>query len=118
MRTPTLLMLTTGLSAWLAPALGTQAACDPQVVSSPTHFPIRSQVRGQQGAVLLEVTVEPSGRVSATQLLRSSGSTWLDRAAMASVRNHWQFDVTSCRRMDLPATDLIAIEYRYETATK
>ncbi|HEY8540480.1 MAG TPA: TonB family protein, partial [Steroidobacteraceae bacterium] len=67
-----------------------------------------------QGAVLLEVKVDESGRVSATQLLRSSGYERLDRMASVSARKRWVFDVTSCERKDLPATDVVAVEFRLE----
>ncbi len=107
-------LLSLAASAVVALASTTaHAACDPRVVASPTHFPRTSQLRFQEGVVLLEVKVDASGRVSETQVLRSSGYDLLDRAASFSVRNRWQFDVTSCERGDLPASDRISIEYRY-----
>jgi TonB family protein len=113
MRTSTLLLLASSALA-LGSASSAIAACDPQVVASPTHFPVQSRARGQQGVVELEVTVDESGRVSSTELVRSSGHGFLDRAAERSARKLWQFDVTNCERKDLPATDRIAVEYRYE----
>lgn len=88
------------------------ASCDPRVASSPTHFPQQSQLRGQAGIVYLKVKVDESGRVSGTQLLRSSGFRLLDRAAAASVREGWVFDVSGCSSKDFPASDLITVEYR------
>jgi TonB family protein len=114
MRTSTLLLLASGAAALFGSTSSAIAACDPQVVASPTHFPIQSRARGQQGTVELEVTVDESGRVSSTEIVRSSGSGFLDRAAARSARKLWQFDVTNCERKDLPATDRINVEYRYE----
>lgn len=105
-----LLLLATGSAALLASTA--RAECDPHVVTSPTHFPLMAQTRGEQGTVLLEVKVDESGRVSETQLLRSSGYERLDRVASLSARNRWVFDVTGCERKDLPATDVVAVEFR------
>ena len=112
MRSSTLLLLAMSTVALFASSSATQAACDPTVVQSPTKFPLQSQLRGQAGVVFLEVTVDESGHVSATQLLRSSGHKRLDQAASVSIRDQWVFDVTTCERKDLPASDLIAVEYR------
>lgn len=112
MRTPTLLLLAASSAVLFAATPAAHAGCDPTVIQSPTRFPLQSQLRGQDGVVLLEVTVDADGRVSATQLLRSSGHKRLDRAADASIRDGWRFDVTNCERKDLPASDLIEVEYR------
>jgi protein TonB len=114
MRTSTLLLLATSSAALLSSATTVQAECDPHVITSPTHFPIQSRMRAQQGVVFLEVKIDESGRVSETQLLRSSGYGLLDRAATSSVRKRWVFDVTNCQRKDLPASDLVSVEYRYD----
>ena len=118
MRTSTLLLLAASSAVLFASSSATQAACDPTVIQSPTAFPMQSQLRGQKGVVFLEVTVDESGRVSATQLLRSSGHKRLDQAASASIRGRWVFDVTACERKDLPVSDLIAVEYRNDEYTK
>jgi TonB family protein len=115
MRTSNLLLLATSSALLLTATVTAQAACDPTVVASPTRYPLQSQVRGQQGVVFLEVKVDESGRVEKTRLLRSSGHERLDRAASLSIRDSWQFNVTGCERKDLPASDLIAVEYRYDS---
>ena len=112
MRTSTLLILAASSALLFGSSPVIQAACDPTVIQSPTKFPLQSQLRGQKGVVFLEVTVDEAGRVSGTQLLRSSGHKRLDLAASNSVRDNWKFDVTSCERKDLPANDLIEVEYR------
>lgn len=112
MRISTLLLLAVS-PVLMTSSLSAKAECDPRLLDSPTHFPRTSQLRAQQGVVQLEVKVDESGRVSETQLLRSSGHALLDRAATASVLKRWVFDVAGCARKDLPATDLVSIEYRY-----
>lgn len=110
MKTSALLLLATSSIFLASPA--TEAACAPTVSASPTSFPLRSQQRGQKGVVVLNVKVDSSGRVADAQVLRSSGFRLLDRAATSSIRERWMFDVTSCERKDLPASNLITIEYR------
>jgi periplasmic protein TonB len=114
MRTSTLLLLATSSALLFASSPASHAACDPTVLKSPTRFPLQSQVRSQEGVVFLDVTVNESGRVTDTQLLSSSGHELLDRAARASIRDQWVFDVTSCERKDLPINDLIRVEYRHD----
>ena len=97
------------------PTLATaDAACDPHVLHSPTQFPMRSQLRGQSGVVYLNVTVDENGRATRTVLERSSGHRLLDYAARESVQNEWRFDVSTCARKDLPATQVVSVEYRNE----
>lgn len=112
MRTPTLLLLAVSAASPFVSSSPAQAACDPTILQSPTKFPLQSQLRGQQGVVFVEVTLDPAGRVTQTQLVQSSGHRRLDRAAVASIREGWVFDVTSCTQKELPASDVIAIDYR------
>jgi len=112
MRVSTLLLLLASSAVLSVTSPAAQASCDPTVLRSPTKFPVQSQLRGQEGVVFLEVTVDESGRVADTAILRSSGHRLLDRAATTSIRDRWVFDVSSCARKDLPASDLISVEYR------
>jgi TonB family protein len=109
-------ILATASLSLLLPALAPAATstCDPHVLSSPTKFPLRSQLRGQQGIVYLNVSVDENGRVTDARLARSSGHRLLDRAATRSVLADWVFDVSDCVRKDLPATDVVAVDYRNE----
>jgi TonB family protein len=112
-------ILTTGLlalAAWTpisaAPSIGDP--CGFRVVQSETEFPIRSQLRGQKGTVLINVTLDESGHATRAEVQRSSGHVKLDRAATRSVLNKWQFDVTHCDHKTWPATHQVAVEYRNE----
>ena len=89
-------------------------ACGLRVVQSQTEFPIRSQLRGQKGTVLINVTLDESGHATRAEVQRSSGHVKLDRAATRSVLNKWQFDVAHCDHKAWPATHQVAVEYRNE----
>src|SRR5258708_5255947 len=102
--------LLAAVSILSVPATAAAGDCDLRTVNSSTVFPIRSQLRGQSGTVLVAVSVDSTGRATATQLVHSSGYRLLDRAATTSIRDRWQFDVTGCERKDLPATRTIAVE--------
>jgi len=53
-------------------------------------YPPESRAAGEQGAVILRVMVEASGRPGSVSLARSSGFPRLDRAALEAVRR-WRF---------------------------
>lgn len=94
------------------PSVQAADACTPRVMESPADFPSRAQLRGQAGTVFLEVVVDENGRATDAKVHKSSGHRLLDRAASASVRNGWVFDVSTCERKDLPANQVISVEYR------
>jgi TonB family protein len=86
--------------------------CVPHTVQSTTTFPMRSQLRGHEGTVYLNVKIDETGRVRSADLQQSSGFRLLDRAAVRSVISNWVFDISGCARKDLPASHLVAVEYR------
>lgn len=89
------------------------AACGMRVVQSDTDFPMRSQLRGQQGTVLINVTLDASGRATGAEVEHSSGHLLLDLAARRSVLEKWQFDVAQCDHT-FPALHQVAVEFRNE----
>lgn len=77
-----------------APAAPTNIAdrSMPQPVRSPApRYPRDAQRRGQSGTVLLRVHVDRTGEPGSVDLVQSSGSRSLDRAAVDAVRR-WRFD--------------------------
>lgn len=111
----TALISLAALAAFASNALPSTASanpCEPRIVSGDTTFPLRSQLRGQEGTVFMDVTVDASGRAAEVDLIDSSGYRLLDRAAEQSVLESWEFDVTACERKDLPIKHRIAVEYR------
>jgi TonB family protein len=107
-----LTILAASMSLLAPTGASAEDSCTPHVVQSETKFPNRSQVRGHEGTVYLNVSVDERGRAQAAELEHSSGYRLLDRAAKQSVIEHWVFDVSSCQRSDLPANHLVAVEYR------
>jgi TonB family protein len=113
MKTPLIAMsLLAALSLQSVPVPAAAGDCNLHTLQSSTLFPIRSQLRGQSGTVLVKVSVDRTGRATTTQLVQSSGFRLLDRAATTSIRDRWQFDTSGCERKDLPATRTVAVEYR------
>lgn len=100
------------LAATTLPLAASANACEPRIVAGDTTFPMRSQLRGQEGIVFIDVTVDSHGRAAEVDLIGSSGYRLLDRAAEQSVRDSWEFDVSACERKDLPIKHRIAVEYR------
>jgi len=89
------------------------AACGMRVIHSDTEFPERSQLRGHEGTVLINVTLDQTGHPTNAEVQHSSGHLLLDLAATRSVLNRWQFDVSHCDH-GFPAVHQVAVEYRNE----
>ena len=109
---PTGLALLTATSI-IAAAPTIAAACGMRVLHSETVFPERSQLRGHEGTVLINVTLDANGRATGADIERSSGHLLLDLAATRSVLSKWQFDVSHCDH-GWPAVHQVAVEYRNE----
>jgi TonB family protein len=107
-----LTILAASISLHATTAAAADGACAPHVVESQTAFPKRSQLRGQEGTVFIDVVVDQNGRAQRADLQRSSGYRLLDRAATQSVLDNWLFDISTCARKDLPIIHSIAVEYR------
>jgi TonB family protein len=63
---------------------------DAKARNRPPVYPEDAARRGQQGAVLLNIHVTPDGLTEGIDVVRSSGSASLDRAAIEAARN-WRF---------------------------
>lgn len=112
----TALTILAGAAAFTSPATASaDDACAPRVLESETKFPISSQLRHQAGTVYIDVVIDEAGRAQMATVRESSGYRRLDRAARNSVVNNWVFDVSGCERKDLPATHVVAVEYRNDT---
>jgi periplasmic protein TonB len=66
------------------------ASPDPSAPNMPPIYPPEATRRGQQGAVILFVTIAPNGTASAVDIAQSSGYALLDRAAKQAVAR-WRF---------------------------
>jgi TonB family protein len=98
-----------------APLASADATCKPHLVQKATSFPLGAQIRGQEGTVYMNVTIDENGRARSADLNRSSGYSKLDRAAARSAVDNWVFDVSACERKDLPVTHVVAVEYHNDS---
>ncbi|NZA26042.1 energy transducer TonB [Luteimonas sp. SJ-92] len=74
-----------------AEAMTAIASRPPVAVDTPApRYPSAALRRGESGEVLLRVEVAADGRARAVEVVRSSSSRALDRAAVAAVRR-WRF---------------------------
>src|SRR5690349_14094490 len=88
------------------------AQCAPQPTNVSTQFPVKSQLRGEHGAVRLSVALNANGRASAVEVVESSGYRSLDRAAVGSVRKTWVFDVGQCTATELSTARIVDVVFR------
>lgn len=77
----------------------------------PPRYPSDARRRRQQGAVMLSVSVTPSGAPRMVQVARSSGHSLLDEAALEAVRQ-WQFVPARRGSQTVEGTVLVPIEFR------
>ena len=108
----TLAVTTTLLHAPLASA---DPTCKPRLIQKETSFPLSAQLRGQEGTVYMNITIDENGRARHADLNRSSGYHRLDSAATRSAVENWVFDVSACERKDLPVTHVVAVEYHNDS---
>jgi protein TonB len=54
-------------------------------------YPEAARRLGQQGECLLKITVGADGSIASVTLVKSSGSTFLDQAALDWVKAHWRY---------------------------
>lgn len=76
----------------------TTAAGRPKATAKPDYlrnpepeYPLAARRRGQQGSVLLNITVSPTGRATEVSLQQSSGFELLDQAAIKAAKT-WDFE--------------------------
>lgn len=80
------------------------------------RYPAQARRRNQQGVVLLEVRLDARGQQRALKLLRSSGVSSLDQAALAAV-SQWRFRAEVRDGQSVPSRVQIPIEFAL-TATR
>jgi protein TonB len=51
------------------------------------YYPRQAAENGEDGTVVIELTVSRSGRVEAARVVSRSGSQWLDMAAIGTFRD-------------------------------
>jgi TonB family protein len=73
------------------------------------EYPVEALTARQQGIVILEVTIGPSGKVSDVKVLRSIPG--LDGAAVGAVRQ-WEYEPTIIDEVAVPVIMSIAVEFK------
>ncbi len=74
-------------------------------------YPERARRAGAEGEVSVKITLTPRGEVDRVELIRSSGSRWLDEAALAAARSS---RFTGAVRNGTPVTAEALATYRFE----
>ena len=75
------------------------------------EYPRLARLRGTQGIVILEVTVDRQGEVSDVSVLRSTEA--LDEAAIAAVRR-WRYEPTVVNGMPVSAIFTESVRFQIE----
>jgi TonB family protein len=83
-------LLSVGAALSTATAQDAQRRLDPAFPNYQPAYPDTAQVNGEQGDVVLKMKVSDSGHVRAVAVVRSSGFTDLDNAAVAGVMG-WRY---------------------------
>jgi protein TonB len=86
----------------------------PAGVANPQPvYPYASRIRGEQGRVVLQVAVDPAGRVVDVAVTGSSGHAALDREAERTVRR-WRFDPARLGDMPVFSSTSVGITFNLE----
>jgi protein TonB len=94
----------------ISPA-GSGTSAKPRYRTNPApDYPVEARRLRQQGVVLLEVEVSAEGRATGVRVLRSSGFSALDQAAMEAVRR-WIFE--PARNASLPVPSRVDLPVRF-----
>jgi protein TonB len=100
------------MAAPAAPVATAQASSDPVPIGKPSApYPVDALRNGDEGTVLLRITVGADGVPYGIALARSSRSRSRDRAAMSAVRN-WRCRPAMRNGQPVPATVQIPVSYR------
>ncbi|CAN5692664.1 hypothetical protein BH23PSE2_BH23PSE2_04680 [soil metagenome] len=88
------------------------ATTAPVAIATPApHYPVSALRRGQSGEVLLRIEVDPYGMPYAMDIVRSSGSRELDRAALVAARG-WRF--RPALRDGQPVSAMVQVPIRFD----
>lgn len=78
--------------------------------TTPPYPPVARRL-GQQGTVILSITVAADGSVSEAQVATSSGVPELDHAALEWVRSHWRYKPAMQGGVGVPSTTQAAVKF-------
>jgi protein TonB len=101
--------LTKAIEEYTPPSLSAEYLHNPE----PT-YPLMAKRRGEQGHVLLQVTVSETGQAVAVVVLQSSGYALLDQSAVRAVKN-WQFVPATANRQAVTAEVKVPVRFILES---
>jgi protein TonB len=81
----------TGTNTITPPPAPSRAARPLPGTAMQPPYPMAARALGEEGAVIISVTIDETGRVTGASVLRSSGHERLDAAALAQALKHWRF---------------------------
>jgi TonB family protein len=87
-------------------------ACTPRLISADTSFPVVMNGARPQGEVLVGLTFDQNGAVTAADVAKSSGSLRLDRAAVQSALSRWKFTKSQCEGSTGPLRSKVLVQYQ------
>lgn len=83
--------------------------------TTPPYPPVARRL-GEQGTVILAITVAPDGSVSAAQVATSSGVPELDQAALNWVKAHWRYTPAMQGGVAVPSSTQAAVKFDLKQA--
>lgn len=83
--------------------------------TTPPYPPVARRL-GEQGTVILAITVAADGSVSAAQIATSSGVPELDQAALNWVKAHWRYKPAMQGGVAVPSSTQAAVKFDLKQA--
>ncbi|MDD2485078.1 MAG: energy transducer TonB [bacterium] len=74
-------------------------------------YPLEARRQGLGGNVMVRIKISDSGRVTAVEILRSSGQASLDKAALQAARR-WRFDPARQGNDNIP--DAVTVNFKFD----
>ena len=90
---------------------------DPKSKNQWPKYPNRARRRGQEGALILRITVSDNGKPSSIKVIKTSGYQILDQAAINAVWN-WQFQPAQKRGLAVKASIDLPVVFQLKNKRK
>jgi len=101
-------------SAMPAPPVRTAAAVDPRWPLTRAEYPSASVRLGEEGSVLLELTLDSDGRVLEARVIESSGHARLDQAAVDEAVRAWRLRPATLDGAPIESRHRIRVQFRLD----
>jgi periplasmic protein TonB len=111
---PALEPIITAGSTTPAPPVRTAAAVDPRWPLTRAEYPSASARLGEEGSVLLELTLGRDGRVLEARVIESSGHARLDRTAVNEAVRAWRLRPATLDGTPIESRHRIRVQFRLD----